>query len=77
MPKYRFLPFLNEHDANTLDNPLSPMPTGDCANIIEARTLAKDAAERAGAEFVAVEDDKGDIIERWRRDDGDWKRFDA
>jgi hypothetical protein len=77
MPTYRVLPFRNERDALTLDNPLDPMPRGDCAGINEARILAKDSAEKAGADFVAIEDNKGDIIERWRRADGEWRRFNA
>jgi hypothetical protein len=40
MPLYRVLPFRNEHEATTLDNPLS-MPKGDCADIRAARILAQ------------------------------------
>ena len=72
MPRYRFLPFRNEHDTN----PLS-MLTGNCTDFLEARTRAKNAAEEAGAEFVAIVNDQGDITERWRFVDGDWRPFDA
>jgi hypothetical protein len=53
------------------------MLTGNCTDFLEARTRAKNAAEEAGAEFVAIENDQGDITERWQFVDGDWRPFHA
>jgi hypothetical protein len=76
MPTYRFLFFRNHPDALTLDNPLDPMLREDCADIMEARNVAKAAASAIGAKFTAIEDDKGGI-ERWRLDDSEWRPLNA
>jgi hypothetical protein len=74
---YRVLFFENAGDAGTLDNPLPPMPTEDFADIAEAREIGKATAETIRADFMVIEDDKGDVIERWRCYSGEWRRLDA
>ncbi len=78
MPKYRFLFFRDQGNATTMDNPLAPMPSGEFDHIMDARTAAHSTGETMpDARFLVIEDDRGNVIERWHRDAGGWRRDDA
>jgi hypothetical protein len=78
MPRYRFLFFNDEHGASTLDNPLHPMPTPDTFDgLAHARLIAWATAQKMKAGFVVIEDDDGNVIERWRGNGGNWEPIHA
>ena len=74
MSTYRIRFFSDRSGATTLENPLDPQPSGEYETVEAARVLALVTTKKMkmNAKSLVIEDNNGNVIERW---DSTWGGF--
>jgi hypothetical protein len=67
MPEYRIRFFSDRSGATTLEIPLDPRPSGEYETIEAARFIACGTGKKMNAKSLVIEDNNGNVIERWGR----------